>query len=201
VNATLRVQVVGTWSIEPDVVDFGAINIHDAERSTTSSMLEFTSSSDRLAGAPVVRAAWLDCEYGERNGDQEPILLRLHPDRLAPGLNTTTVVIATTSKAKPNGSIFVRAVAVQELYASPQRLILAGADEGRVLFRDQFRNSVRLVSAAASDERVQTRIGDAGELIAWVNHWRGPDSEVIVNAVDEQGRRGAVAVSYFRKEQ
>jgi hypothetical protein len=60
-SAVIRVNVVGTWSITPDALDFGEVVLDDAEEDPHATVL-YESATDNLLDVSTSGAAWTEAQ-------------------------------------------------------------------------------------------------------------------------------------------
>ncbi|MBU0640277.1 MAG: DUF1573 domain-containing protein [Planctomycetes bacterium] len=56
--AILAVNVRGTWTVSPDMLDFGDVDVTEAGAEAPAELLSFVSDSDSMVGEPLTKASW-----------------------------------------------------------------------------------------------------------------------------------------------
>lgn len=111
-------RVRGTWSLEPDLLDFGEVPLGDPNYGDPERTLTFVSGTDELVGNPEVNVGWLRCFTADRDAETTDILVRVVKEELGPGVSTANIVFRTTSSVRPNTAVYVRVKAVPALVAT-----------------------------------------------------------------------------------
>jgi hypothetical protein len=195
-TAELFVNVHGTWSLEPDTLDFGEVLLGDPTTGDAEQTLTFVSQVDELVGEPQANAPWLCCFAAHRDANTTEILVRVLKAQLPPGVSTANIVFETTSVVRPDTAVYVRAKGVPALVATPAGVFLVDGEVKRVRFTDRAGRSVRLVRAEPSSDDIRaTLVGNSQ--VEFVKRRKGPGGAVLVRVEDDKDRFTTVIVSTF----
>lgn len=156
-SAGVNLTVKGTWSVTPDRIDFGDIEIGQTPEAP-SRLVEFHSTNEQFRGVEVLRTQWLEHHVASRTDGRTELLFRVRPERLPPGVSSATAVIRTTSSVKPEGVIYISVRGVNRLNASVQRVGLLGAEPKVVKFTDAQGKPAALASVDAGQSELSVRI-------------------------------------------
>jgi hypothetical protein len=193
-SAVIRVNVVGTWSITPDALDFGEVVLDDGEDDPRATVL-YESDTDNLLDISTSGAAWIEVQPNPADQGRIEILVRLVKARLAAGQNSASLVVGTDCALKPSAVVFLKARGVHELAISPTQVLLVGTKPVRVECFDRTGARVRLVSADAASGAIRVDVLPNGA-IEILNSTTGPLPEPIaVRVVDDRGRSRVFPVS------
>ncbi|MFQ5806824.1 MAG: DUF1573 domain-containing protein [Phycisphaerae bacterium] len=196
-TAELFVNVHGTWSLEPDTLDFAEVLLGDPSAPDAEQTLTFVSETDELVGNPEVNVPWLRCFAAQRDTDTTEILVRVMKDELAPGVSTPNIVFRTTSSVRPDTAVYVRVNAMPALVGTPSNVFLVGGEAKRVRFADRDARPVCLVRAEASSADIRATIV-APDQVEFPKAREGPlATPVTVRVQDVKGRFTTVVVSVF----
>ena len=121
-SAVVHLEVVGTWTLAPDVLDFGELVI-DADTAPVADVLTFQAAQEELLDVTALSAPWLSVHRADRNGDRTDILVRVYPERLPPGQHSAEVTVRTTCAVHPTGRVFVKARGVHGLETRPASVL------------------------------------------------------------------------------
>ena len=190
-SARIVVNVYGTWSVAPNVLDFGEVTI-DGAADDQARLTVFQSESDELLDVAAPEMPWLQWRTAPRGPGRVDILLGVLRAELPPGQNSASLVVRTSSTIKPTGVVFVKARGVHELTMSPRNVFLVGAAAQRIEFFDRSGKRTRIVSVDTNRELL-----DAGAIILCNARDEAPRESVAVRVVDDGGRCRNFRVSMF----
>jgi hypothetical protein len=196
-TARVEVDVQGTWSIEPDTLDFGNVYL-DGESEPDPLLVTFASQSDVFLGVEVPDAPWLDCLVAERGEGVTELLFPMNRRELAPGVSTASVVVKTDNPVKPAGVVYVRARGAYRLVACPSEVFLVGAEPSVVRFTDETGSPVRLASVEVDNDGIWADcLAGTGQLRV-TNPSKAKFREAVaVRVVDHRGIQRTIYVSAF----
>lgn len=196
-SATLTVNIHGTYELAPDVLDFGEVDLEAPSSADPNLVFSFTSIADSLEGSPTPKVPWLESKVVEAAPGKTVILVALRRDQLAPGLNTGTVCVQTTSKVKPAACVYVRARTVRALTATPEHVFLVGDEVKRVRFTDRDGRAAWIAAVDGVDDRLTVAVLDTGEVEVSNRSQTRLGEAVRVGVRDVAGRRAVVLVSAY----
>jgi hypothetical protein len=124
-RAGLRYSVTGTYTIQPELVDFGCVSADDEIE--TDIRIEFFEPGVRLDGAPLADANWITCEVTVDEPTNAILVARVHVVHLVPGLNTARIVVNTTDPVRPNTALLAKAILRSNITDATSHALL-GAD-------------------------------------------------------------------------
>ena len=186
-------QVVGTWRVEPDVLDFGTVFL-DGDGKGVTKTAHFESSDDQLLSVKAPSVPWLRVRTTHSSGRVE-ILVHVLKDELPVGQYSATIRIETSSGVKPHGVIFVRARGEYELVSSPASVLLVGAGSETVDFFDRSGGRVRVLKARSNHEAVRVEVLRNGAIRIQKESVEPIGEVVSVSITDERGRTRTIFVS------
>lgn len=114
-RSRLTVNVVGSWRVSPDLLDFGQIAI-DGTPESCERWLRYSADSDLHLGVRTdYLPPWLSVFRFPSDGFSSDILVRILPDLLPDGQSSADITLETSDPDKPTGVIFARAIGVRKL--------------------------------------------------------------------------------------
>lgn len=194
-RATIRLEVYGTWTLRPEVLDFAEVLV-DETAEPVARLVTFESTQDGFLGVRDLTVPWLEYRVAERGAGKTEILVRVLPARLPPGLSSTSLVVDTTNDIKPAAAVYVRAKGLQPVVPVPEHVFLIGAQAQLVMFHDEGGQPVRLASCAVDNPVIELEITAHGQLRV-ANADPSEKVSAAVRVVDERGKKGTVFVSTF----
>jgi len=129
--AVVELDVVGTWSLSADRLDFGEFYLGTLGTEYLEQSFTFASDTDDLLGQPECDARWVQCFVAPRDDGAKEILVRIRVQKLPPGVSTTEILLRTTSDVRPDGVVYVRVNAIPPLVLKPPNVQQAGEDTVR----------------------------------------------------------------------
>jgi hypothetical protein len=195
--AVVEIDVVGTWSLSADRLDFGEFLLGTPGVEYLEQSLTFSSDTDDLVGQPECDAPWVECFVAPRDDVASEILVRIPVERLLPGVSTTEILLQTTSDVRPDVAVHVRVNAVPALVLRPPNVFLVGDEARRVGVFDHDGGTVELVRVESSDESVSVRVIRPNEIEIQNTTGQRLTEATIVSVEDAQGRRVELRVSVF----
>ncbi len=194
-SCIVRVQVFPSWSLEPDVLDFGEVVIEPAQQ-PVERVLTFEADPDELMDVNAPSVDWLSVQRTDRAGTTE-LLVRMLPELLPAGAQSAEATVTTTSVVRPTGSVFLKARGVRELEARPASLFLVDDRVQRVEFFDRSGVRARVVRAEVGGVALRARVLDDGAL-ELSRAVAGRVSEpVVLRVVTDGGKTRTMTVSLF----
>ena len=194
-ECNFAVDVVPTYRVEPEEIDFGAIELGDSGE--LSQVLTFKSEFDhQVVGQPEVNADWLQAAAAKRESSTE-ILVRALKNKLPPGASTANLVITTDDPVKPQVSIYVSAHGVQALSPDPQHVFLMGREAQHVRLLDPAGQAVVVVSAEPDDPAIGVMIAADGTIEVSNKSGAVIPQTITVRVKDQRERCARFLVSTF----
>ncbi|HMQ16044.1 MAG TPA: DUF1573 domain-containing protein [Phycisphaerae bacterium] len=121
--AKLNYRVLGTFSTNPEVLDFGVVVVDAAEAGAMELAFSFESTATppiEVSDNVAVDSDWLESRLVDRSEKGARFLASLRVSRLDPGLNTARIRVNTNDPVMPNVVVLAKAVAVAELRPVPE---------------------------------------------------------------------------------
>jgi hypothetical protein len=195
--AVVELDVVGTWSLSADRLDFGEFYLGTPGIEYLEQSFRFASDTDDLLGQPKCDAPWVECFVAPRDDAAKEILVRIPVQKLAPGVSTTEILLRTTSDVRPDGAVYVRVNAIPALVLKPPNVFLVGGEARRVRVFDHDGGTVQLVRVESSHEYVSVRVIRPNEIEIQNTTGRRLTETATVRVQDAQGRSVEIRVSAF----
>jgi len=194
-SAIATVNICGTYTLVPEVLDFGRVPVMPETEGGPERELVFESATDEVVGAPVTEARWLECRRVSTVGARTVLVVRLRPAELEFGLNAATVCVRTSSPVRPNACVRVQAVGMRPLTAVPEQVYLPVGGAATVRFLDAAGRAVRITAVDGGGPDLRVVILESGEVevVSEVDAPVGGVRRVVVR--DELGREGTVLVT------
>jgi len=192
------VNVYGTYTLLPEVLDFGRVPVTPDVESGPEQELVFESATDEVVGEPLAEAKWLECRRVSTVGSRTVMVVRLRPAELDFGLNVATVCVQTSSPVRPQACVRVQAVGMRPLTAVPERVYLRMGNAATVRFVDAAGQAVRVTEVQGDGPDLRVVILESGE-VQVASELDAPISGVRRVVVrDGLGREGLVLVTVMQ---
>lgn len=194
-SAVIEIDVVGTWTLSSDRIDFGKIELGQPLVQPIEAAFTFSSDSDNLLGEPTSSVPWLQIFLAERGPNESEILLRVDPRNLQPGIHTADVQFRTSSDARPDGVVYVRLEAVPALDLRPSQVFLLGGETRAIRVFDSAGAVAKIASVRSTNDQLIVRIIQPNGVE--VQSDTKIDEIVDVTIVDSKKRSAVLRVSVF----
>jgi len=197
-SAIATVNICGTYTLVPEVLDFGRVPVMPETEGGPERELVFESATDEVVGAPVTEARWLECRRVSTAGSRTVMVVRLRPAELEFGLNAATVCVRTSSPVRPEACVRVQAVGMRPLTAVPEQVYLPVGGAATVRFLDAAGRAVRITAVDGGGPDLRVVILESGEVevVSEVDAPVGGVRRVVVR--DGLGREGEVVVTVMK---
>lgn len=197
-TATIRVNVIGTWTVSADRVEFPDVWLDASPRpEINDQIVEFRSESDSLSAVGPPTVPWLEAHVDHAAPQFAEIVFRVKPEFVQPGINSTMVILRTTCSEKPDSTIHVRVVGLRSVNVIPERLFLPDDEPRTVRVVDPSGRSLPVKSAESDNSAfgVKAVAGQPGSLT--VRRYTASRQAVrgAITVVDELDRRAIVQVT------
>lgn len=198
-TAHIRVTVAGTWSVSPETIDFGEVDLSATDLQPLEQLLNVPSDTDRLIEASAGATRWLQCIPGPARPTGGSVLVRLLPDKLPQGVNSATLRVQTDCAVKPEVAIFVRAIGTRALTPTVGHVFLLADAWREVVFLDRTGARAALSEAAVTDDAVAAVLTGEGA-VRLRRLSTTPAERITLTVRDREGNTGTVLVTHFVEE-
>jgi len=198
-SASVMLNVVGTWSVQPDTIDFGDVLL-DGSEAPEDRLAAYDSPADELLEVSAPGVAWLECyaaPRGEGEAQAHEILFRVLKERLPPGSNNATIVVRTSNTIKSTAAIYVKARGTYQLISRPFEIHLVGSTPVTVEFFDRHGQAQRIVVAECANTAVRIQIQPDGSLEICNSSGRALPEVISVRVTSSEGLSRTLDVSAF----
>lgn len=158
--AEIEAAVVGSWSIDPDDIDFGDVVLDSGSMVSPSMTVVFRSTVDRLTGIDISAAGapWLEYVSSAPEEGVWVLVFSVNPSRLPPGVNTALVTLRTTSEKKPTGFLSAQVRGRPLLNPSFEHVGLVGMEAALVRFMDAWGAPVRITAVQSRNKDIAATV-------------------------------------------
>lgn len=184
VMVDVSADIVGTWSVTPDRLDFATVSISGQAEKIVQT-LEYSSDAHELVDVRVSGGGWLRVLEAPRGQRAGTIRLELDPARAHVGPNVTSLIVETRCDAKRAGAIPVRVKGLAPVVASASRVFLAADDQREISFTDAFSQPVNLRSAVPEHEALAADVRGSVVVLRWVSE--PPEALIVAVTVTDEG--------------
>lgn len=157
----------------------------------------FQSDVDQLLDVPPTDAPWLSQRIAERDGGRTDILLQVHPEKLAPGVNTAVVTVHTSNSIKPTGRVYVKANGVQQFRVDPAQVILVGTKSTTISISTRDGEWFAISSVTSSHDSVTAAVMSDGRIAITNPSGKQIRERVLIEFETSDGQVGRILVSAF----
>lgn len=196
-RADIILDVIGTWAVSTDNVDFGTLEFDSPDVAAPEFVVHFAPNPDSLVGSPVADVPWLTCVSKQLPGGGIDVLLRVVPDRLTQGVNVGAVQLKTTSSCRPNASISARITAVPAIVATPPAVFLVGSERRLVRITDRDGRPVPIVGIDVSCPSLKVQPLDSGTIEVRNSEGTSLMEAATIRVSDRTGRVVSILVTAF----
>jgi hypothetical protein len=190
----LHFEVLATYAVHPEDLDFGDIDLGEQPEAVASAM--FTSETAHVLGQPQTNVPWLEAFAVPREQGGTSLVVRVLADQMAYGRNWGHIVVNTDDSYRPTCTINVRAAGIAGLRPVPSHIVLRAGEGCAARFFMPTGVAAQLVRAEASAGDVSVRVPEDDQAIALIGAEEGAVVATYrVNVVAKEGQRGHVLVT------
>jgi hypothetical protein len=159
--ASLRCTVVATYSVAPESVDFGEVDLDaPADQAAAVATFVFRSATANIAGPPTANVPWLLPAAAQASeGAETAVFARLLPEYLPWGQSTGVITVHTDDPTRPTFSLPVRVRASGAVRPIPAFVVLRPGESAKVRFVDSSGASLEIRDfARPTDEALSVSV-------------------------------------------